>query len=56
MKSQFYNDNVKTAFERVQSFSILDYIDYMYKFLYLSIYLFNRYSIDNSSMINNSYN
>ncbi len=45
MKSQFYNDNVKTAFERVQSFSIsfLDYIDYMYKFFYIYLYI---YSID----------
>ena len=39
MKLQFYNDYVKTAFERVQSFSILDYIDYMYKF-FIFIYIF----------------
>lgn len=53
MKLQFYNDNGKTALVKVQSFPILEYIMFIHiQFLYYS----TIYSLNNPSMINNSYN
>ena len=53
MKLQFYNDNGKAALVIVQSFPILEYIMFIHiQFLYYS----TIYSLNNPSMINNSYN